>query len=293
MKKMINDYILNNKKIKDIYEKEKESEKKRQHSYYIIDEMKQQGKTSEEIKQYFLQNKDAEAEEKEKQELLKLQDKKKIYNIKENILYNNIIITIYNKYKNNFDEIIKKYEGKNIGEKTREKIADEIKQLFLNDDVFKNDDIFIYIKNNFDYGSYYLSITIEISKKQNFTDGGFKYIYDFKLEVNYGKYNNCYENIENKKYIDVKAIYTNNDDRILYSNQFEAEEKNNNYNFIDNVDEIAKNIIKINNKNKLEFEKIKNKLSQIRKNNDSAIDVIKLSYKNLDYYKLPYNINLY
>ena len=292
MKKMIKEYITNNKKLKEIYEKEKEAQEKRQHNYYIIDEMKQQGKTSEEIKSYFLQNQEKEAEE--KQAILQLQDKKKIYNIKENIIYNNIIISIYNKYKDDINNIMLKYENKNIGEKTKEKIQNEIKDLLKNDDNFKNDDIFIYVKNDYNsYNRYYLSIHIEISKKENYPDGGYRFIYQYKLSINYGKYTNVYENIENKKYIDVMAIYSYNDEKVLFSSMFDEIEKNNNYKIIPEAEKEAKNIIKLNNNNKIKFESLQEKLKEVKKQNDAAISQLKLSYANDEIYKIKGNINLY
>ena len=48
MKKMIKDYITNNKKLKEIYEKEKEAQEKRQHNYVpiifeLLKQMSEQG----------------------------------------------------------------------------------------------------------------------------------------------------------------------------------------------------------------------------------------------------------
>ena len=292
MKEQIKQYILNNKKLKEIKDQEEKKDKALFNGFYLIDEMRKQGKTQEEIKQYFLEKQ--EEEEKQKQIVLKLQDKKKACNIKQNILYNNIIYLIYNQYKNNIDEIMLKYKDKNIGEKTKEKIQEEIKSLFLQDDVFKNDEIFIYIKNNFEsYERYYFQINIEISKKEYLQNNGYKFIYNFKFSINYGIYNNCYENIENQKYIDVKAIYSYNDENLIFSNQFTEESQNHNYKYINNIDEIAKSIIKTSNKNKNKVETLKDQLKEIRKSNNNLISDYKLTEENNKIYKIVDTINLY
>ena len=292
MKKMIKEYILNNKKLQEITEKEKAESNKIGGNYWLFKELKVQGKTDQEIKEEL--QKQQTAEDEAQKTIQNLQIKKKIYNIKENILYNNIIISIYNKYKNNIDDIMAKYENKAIGDKTKEKIQNEIKETLQKDDVFKNDNIFIYIQNSFNYyDRYYFKITIEINKKQNFNDGGFRYIYQFKMSINYGKYTNVYENIENKKYIDIMAIYNYNDEKVLYSNMFDEEEKNNNYKYIEDPEQTAKNIIKTVEKNKKQFEEIKSKLINIRKTNDASLNNIKLSYQNYDIYKINDRINLY
>ena len=292
MKKMIKDYITNNKKLKELTEKEKQEKDKINGSYWIFKELKAQGKADQEIKEAI--QKQQTAEDEAQKTIQNLQTKKKIYNIKENILYNNIIISIYNKYKEDINNIMLKYEGKAIGEKTKEKIQNEIKDILQKDENFKNDDIFIYIQNNFNYyDRYYFKITIELSKKENYPDGGYHFIYQFKMSINYGKYTNCYENIENKKYIDITAIYNYNDEKVLYSDQFDEIEKNNNYNFIEDPEKTAKNIIKEVEKNKKQFETIKNKLIDIRKANDAALHNIKLSYQNYDIYKINDRINLY
>ena len=292
MKNEIKNYILNNKKLQETKEKEKETKDKIKGSYYIYQELKANNKTEEEIKKEIETYK--QQEEEIKKEIENIQNKIKIYNIKENILYNNIIISIYNKYKNNIDDIMAKYENKAIGEKTKEKMQNEIKDLFLQDDVFKNDNIFIYIQNSFNYYErQYLKIIIEITKKQDLDDGGFKYIYNFKLSIDFCKYTNVYENIENKKYIDVMAIYSYNDEKMLFSNQFEEEEKNNNYKYIEDPEKEAKAIIKLYNINKLKFKFLQEKLKDVKDSNNAAISQLKLSYNNDEIYKLKANINLY
>ena len=104
-------------------------------------------------------------------------------NLKMNILTNNIINMCIVEDYDNIINTLKKYQNKRIGEKTREKIQEDIKSL---NSLFE----FVYIHNGYNsYDSNNWTLSIDL-KNETFTHSKVKK----KLEFNY--YKNVYEETE-------------------------------------------------------------------------------------------------
>lgn len=146
-------------------------------------------------------------------------------NLKMNILVNNIINMFIVEEYDNIINTLKKYQNKRIGEKTKEKIEEDIKSL---NSLFE----FVYIHNGYNsWDSNNWTLSIEL-KNETFTHSRIK----IKLEFKY--YKNAYE--ETEGYI----IYINgySKDKYIYRN---------------NIDTLANNIINDYNKTREEIEELK------------------------------------
>ena len=188
MKEEIKKYnkILN--ELQKIKEEKEEKENNYISSYEILEKCKSENKTQEEIKEALKENE--AKKEAIKKDLESINKKYDIKRIEKNIFYNNLIYNFINKYNNNIIEIIEKYNNKNIGEKTADKIQEEIKNLFIE---FKEKyNIYIYFsvnnKNNYNYDTLKYTLHIEIIKNDlvyHFCNKLIDLKYEFKIYNNW------------------------------------------------------------------------------------------------------------
>lgn len=143
-------------------------------------------------------------------ELIKKLNKKiELNNLKIAILKNNIHYLFKNDFAPLEEKMLNYWETKKIGEKTKEKIENEIKEYFK-DNYNVNVGNYISIKN--DYYSQEFEIVLYFLNDNNFKDYTLEYNEEFKIILSKSKYNNyelvkCYYNniIE---YIELKDLNT-------------------------------------------------------------------------------------
>lgn len=157
-------------------------------------------------------------------------------NLKMNILVNNIINMFIVEDYDNIINTLKKYQNKRIGEKTREKIQEDIKSL---NSLFE----FVYIHNGYNsYDSNNWTLSIEL-KNETFTHSRV----EIKLEFKY--YKNAYEDSEGY---------------FIYINGYSKDK----YIYRTDIDTLANNIINDYNKTREEIEELKkqanNKMDSFR-----------------------------
>lgn len=249
-----NNYILYYDLLKEIKEKPEEERKK-------------------EIEKYNLQ-------QKEKQEKLeKINKKIEIESIQKNILYNNIIYLFYKNYHNIIMDILEKYKNKNIGEKTKEKIQEEIKEKLEKDN--------IYVTVTFSFGSYSddiykLYFTIYRTKEEKEKYSYFNIEFTFSLckyyqEEDQEKYNNYFIYRNEKDYIN---IINNN---MLWDNNIQ-------YNYINDPKKQATIILKECKKNINKVNKLIEAARKTREENNNLLNIYKIHGK--DFLKIEYNQTL-
>lgn len=207
-------------------------------------------------------------EKKEKE----LKENLTILKIQKVLVSNNIVKLFIDKYNSGIIDILKKYENKNIGEKTTEKIKEEIKD-YLNDLEIE----YIYFrlnKNNYnsEYNLGYLSIEF---------NNLIKIKYEFKLYSNYDKKYNYYDIINIYQYNDYNLIYCSSKDMIFQ-----------NYEYIEDTKKQATYIYNLSKKQKEKFEKLREEMKEIRNNLNDEISTLKLSDSLINELEIKYNVNL-
>ena len=196
-----------------------------------------------------------------------LEKELKILEIQKVLVSNNIVKLFIDKYNSGIIEILKKYENKNIGEKTTEKIEEEIK------DYLKDVEIeYIYFrlnKNNYDsdYHFGYLSINLKHINTIK---------YEFNLYRNYDKNYNYYD-IYNQE----STIFCSSKDMIFQ-----------NYEYIEDTKKQATYIYNLSKKQKEKVEKLKEEMKEIRNNLNNEISNLKLNDSLINELKIGYNIYL-
>lgn len=253
--KKINEIEENQKKLDEINKKFKE----------ITKNLSYEDLKKEEIKQK-LDN----LNEKEKELINNI----KLLEIEKNLISNNVVYLFIQKYNKGIIEILKKYENKNIGEKTSEKIEEEIKDYLTDLEVE-----YIYFrlnKNNYDSEYNLGDLTI---KTKNI---GIKYY--FKKYRNYGR------EIE-YNYYDICNYYGYNEERNLYCSSKDMIFQN--YEYIEDTKKQATYIYNLNKKQKAKFEKLKEEMKEIRNNLDEEISKLKLNNSISKNLEIDYQVNLY
>lgn len=145
--------------------------------------------------------------------------------LKMNILTNNIINMFIVENYDNIINTLKKYQDKRIGEKTREKIQNDIKGLNSSYD-------FVYIHNGYySWDSNNWTLSIEL-KNETFTHSR------VKIELEFQYYKNAYQDTNGY---------------IIYINGYNKD----NYIYRHDIDTLANNIINDYNKTKEEIEELK------------------------------------
>ena len=189
-----------------------------------------------------------------------------ILKIQKVLVSNNIVKLFIDKYNNGIIDILKKYENKNIGEKTINKIEEEIKD-YLND--LEVDYIYFRLnKNNYDSDYHFGYLSIEL---KNITIK-----YEFNLYRNYGKNYNYYD-IYNQESI----IFCSSKDMIFQ-----------NYEYIEDTKKQATYIYNLSKKQKEKVEKLKEEMKEIRNNLNNEISNLKLNDSLINELEIGYNIYL-
>lgn len=260
------------KKINEIGEKEKE-----------LDEINKKFKEITKNLSYI----DLKKDEKINQELDNLNEKEKelinnikILKIEENLISNNIVYLFIKKYDKGIIEILKKYENKNIGEKTSEKIKKEIEN-YLKE--LKINNIYFYLnKHNFDSDYNLGNLTIIFLIDNN------NYFQKIKIEYNFRVYNNLGKNY---KYYDIKNCYEYNDKNTIFCSSKDMIFTE--YKFIENTKEKSNYIYNLSKTKKDEFEKLKEKMKEVRYNMNNELDLLKLDNSISKNLEIDYQVNLY
>lgn len=217
--------------------------------YDLLQEIKDR---PEEEREKAIEQYNREREEREKK-LVSINNKIDLETIEKNILYNNIIYLFYKNYHNKIMEIMGKYENKNIGEKTKEKINNEIKEELKKDGIFST----VY----FSFGEYSSDIY-----KLNFT------IYETEKE----KYNN-YFTYRNEKTGSI----------IIHNNMLWEKD---NYNFITDTKKTSQEILKKCKKNIEKVNLLIEKAKETRKENSDLLNIYKIN--NYEFIDIKYNQTL-
>ena len=189
MKEDFKKYLKSNEEVKKIYNLIQKNEEE---AWKIRDmiSLYLQNHSMEDTKKHF----EGEKEKKEalQNECIALYEKQKKASLENNLLYNNFIYKFLENKEKNIRDIITKYENKAIGEKTKEKIQNEIKEEVKTIEFFKNVEIYPYF--NGDFKNY--KISLEIREK----DKNERFMYDVKLEFEKKTTYNSYEDITKEIY---------------------------------------------------------------------------------------------
>ena len=137
----------------------------------------------------------------------KCNEKLELNNLKIAILKNNIHYLFRNDFAPLEEKILNYWETKKIGEKTKEKIENEIKEYFQNN---YNVNVSNYISIKNDYYSQEFEIVLYFLNDNNFKDFTLEYNEEFKIILSKSKYNNYelvksyYSNIV--EYVEIKDL---------------------------------------------------------------------------------------
>ena len=190
-----------------------------------------------------------------------------ILEIQKVLVSNNIVKLFIDKYNSGIIDILKKDENKNIGEKTTEKIEEEIKE-YLKDLEIE----YIYFrlnKNNYDSDYHFGNLSINLKHINTIK-------YEFNLYRNYDKNYNYYD-IYNQE----NTIFCSSKDMIFQ-----------NYEYIEDTKKQAIYIYNLSKKQKEKFEKLKEEMKEIRNNLNEEISKLKLKYSLMEELEIQYKINL-
>lgn len=189
----------------------------------------------------------------------KTEAKKQVLQIQEKIILNNLYNLInYSFKKIIYNDIFYKYTSKNIGEKTKEKIQNEIKDYYKNN---YNVDVYFYFNKNYNYNGFLRDIDFKI----------------YLIDTN-KLYNNRIVEYSTYLYMDGVTPYHVADLLNVKHNQENAHfiynyDENFNYTIIENIEAEAKKIYttckKLNEKTEKllqDFENIKKENNELLKN---------------------------
>lgn len=187
----------------------------------------------------------------------KIEAKKQVLEIQEKIILNNLYNLInYSFKKIIYNDIFYKYTSKNIGEKTKEKIQNEIKDYYKNN---YNIDVYFYFNKNYNYNGFLYDINFNI------------YLIDKQKE-----YNNRIMEYSTYLYIDGETPYHVKDLLSVKHNQENAHfiynyDENFNYTIIENIEAEAKKIYTTCKKLNEKAEKLLQDFENIKKENNGFL----------------------
>lgn len=197
----------------------------------------------------------------------KTEAKKQVLQIQEKIILNNLYNLInYSFKKIIYNDIFYKYTSKNIGEKTKKKIQNEIKDYYKNN---YNIDIYFYFNKNYNYNGFLYDIDFNI------------YLIDKVKE-----YNNRFLEYKTCLYMDGATPYYVTDLLNVKHNQENAHfiynyDENFNYNIIENIEAEAKKIYTTCKKLNEKSEKLLQDFENIKKENNELLKNQLYDFKNL------------
>lgn len=188
MKEEIKKYFNTN-----IYKLEEEKKEINNNYFTYYEKLESLKDRTEEERKKEIEKLNKEREEKNKK-LLLLDNKINQKTIEKNLIYNNIIYLFYKNYHNNIINIMEKYQNKNIGEKTKEKIQEELKELLKQDNIFTS---VYYSFGRYSHDIYELNFTIYENEKAQKNYSYNKITFNIVMckyydESDQQKYNNYY-----------------------------------------------------------------------------------------------------
>lgn len=271
MKNEIKKYLKNMEALKEEENKKEELNNKYINNYDLINRLKEENKTPEEIKKEIQKNQ--EQHDFINSELSKINYNITVFKIESDLIYNNICYLFNVEYNKIIIETLKKYQNKNIGPATKEKIQEELKnQIKICDYIYFN-----LSYNGFSYELATLQVEIKINDKhyQNI-----KILYNFNEDQK-----------NNIKYYELNAKSNNSDYRLLYCSNENFDRVN--YEYIKNTYSEAKKTYNQVIKNRQKFEELKKELTKIKNNNNSLINALYLNTCNDSNLEMSHNITLY
>lgn len=258
-----------------------EEERKKINDNYILyyDLLREIKEKTEEEKQQAIEQYNKQQEERQKQ-LEQINDKINIETIEKNLIYNNIIYLFYKNYHDKINNIMEKYKNKNIGEKTKIKIQEEIQEELKKDNIFTN----VYFSfGQFSSDIYNLDFTIyETEESQK------NYSYN-KISFNYNLCNYYHE--EDKEKYKNYYIYKNNKTGANIINNNKIWDNNIQYKYIEDTKKESKKILKECKKNIDKVNKLIQQATEIRKEHNILLDTYKIQEN--DNIKIDHVQNLY
>ena len=195
--------------------------------------------------------------EKQENKQKKIEAKKQVLEIQEKIILNNLYNLInYSFKKIIYNDIFYTYTSKNIGEKTKEKIQNEIKDYYKNN---YNIDVYFYFKKNYNYNGFLYDINFNI------------YLIDKQKE-----YNNRIMEYSSYLYMDGETPYHVKDLLSVKHNQENAHfiynyDEDFNYTIIENIEAEAKKIYTTCKKLNEKAEKLLQDFENIKKENNGFL----------------------
>lgn len=197
----------------------------------------------------------------------KKEAKKQVLQIEKGLILNNLYNLINFDFKKIiYNDIFYKYTSKNIGDKTKEKIFNEVKD---------------YFKNNYNIDVYFYFI-------RNYNCNGFLYDIDFKIALidTQKQYNNKILEYSTCLYMDGATEYHINDLlKVKYNNEnghfIYNYDENFIYNIIDNTEEEAKKIYTTSKKLNKKIDKLLKEFETLKKENNALFKNNLYDFKNL------------
>ena len=257
----------------NIYKVEEERRKLNDNYILYYELLEQIKERPEEERKKAIEEYNKQQEEREKQVKL-LNNKIDILTIQKNLLYNNIIYLFYKNYHNKIMEIMEKYQNKSIGEKTREKLQNEIKEELKKDNLFIN----VY----FSFGSYSCDIyqlnftiyqTEEEQKNYSYNKIGFTFnLCDYYQDKDKESYKNYF-------------IYRNDKTSLNIINNNKIWDNNEQYNYINDTRKQATIILK---ESKKSIEKVKKLIKQAAEEREKQNNLLN-QYKIHDFDNIKIN----
>ena len=243
--------------------------------YDLLNEIKEKPEAE---KEKAIQEYNQQKEERENK-LNEINKKIDMLTIEKNLLYNNIVYLFYKNYHNIIIETMEKYKNKNIGEKTKEKIQDELKEILKKDGVFAG---VWFSFGQYSCDIYKLNFTIyRTQEEQN------NYSYN-KIEINY-ELCNYYRETE-KEQFQTYYCYRNEKTGSIIINNNKIWENNIQYNYIANTTQEAKRIIREAKKSIEKVNKLINEAKKEREKHNQLLNSYKIN--EFDNIKINYQQTL-
>lgn len=275
----LKEIIKNTLEGRKLYDQKKDAEIKGINTYEKIQRMRAEGKTDEEIKKIVDSDEWRAKQDEEIKQHAELLEDIKINNLQAQLLNNKWLKEFLQANDKNIIETLKKYENKNIGEKTKEKLQNELKELVKN--YIKRPEAEIYI--HFSFANYYESEKASLHFEIREQDKQERYIYKLSFGYKFYIYNNQYTDGEEKSYI------------VSFDNCWNFYSSKDGYNFTqeDTSKANVKKLLNESKKQKLKVDKLLKQAAEIRHQLGEFVDSYGLEVHDSEDLKQPYEVRLY
>ena len=204
-----------------------------------------------------------------------------VVELERDIISNNASLTFFESYYSRIIDILRKYQGKNIGEKTKEKICNAIKELIYQDISDKEYDVYPYYSNG-EYSHDLAKIIIQINKKEEYYNKFINVTLEFS--TNYKDENVVDWYFRNKETDTlIKTSRKTEDDICCYDD----------YVYVVNPNKIANDVYKKYKKVQEKKEALIKELKELRKEHDKYVSVYGFNHDINEILKINANVNLY